>query len=252
MSPTALRLCAIPLGLLAFALRLMVTFRVEPLTWDLNVGTILIMGGVLIAVGIPLGIFALLGAARCRRPASFALGRAGFIVPASPIYGGLCAITLMSLSGGFVMSERAPNGDSMRLAQIDFAMPASAIMVGLCWIGALTFIFVQRPQVYLDAGGLTIRRVRHGTRIAWDELAPGGPPPPRKRSPRQLKVFRNAPPVWGRFPPSADIPVGWLHVDPAFLATAIRRYVEHHEARAAIGTAEELARLPVESASRSG
>jgi hypothetical protein len=81
------------------------------------------------------------------------------------------------------------------------------------------------------------------TRLAWDRLAPLSPPPPAKRRPRNIKVYLNVPPLPGQYPFSEDLPAGWLHVDPAFLAAAVRHYVEHPEHRAAIGTAEELTRL---------
>jgi hypothetical protein len=219
------------------------TFWVQPLGWHFDFGTetLIILGGTVVSLGLIFGVFALLGAGGRLRPARFTLGEAGFVVPASPAYGGSMAIMLMFLSGGFVLSERVPDGDSMRLA-------ASVIMMGLFWIAALAFIFVRRPRVYLDADGLTIRRVWRATRIAWDEIAPGGPPPPRGRWPRDLRVRLNGPLLWGQFPPSEIIPIGQLCVDPAFLAAAIRHYVEHPEARAAIGTAEELARLQAQSA----
>jgi hypothetical protein len=249
MSPTAVRLSAIPLGLLAFASRLVMTFWVQPLGWHFDFGTemLIILSGTVVSVGLIFGVFALLGAGGRLRPARFTLGEAGFVVPASPAYGGSMAIMLMFFSGGFVMSERVPNGDSMRLARFGFAMAASVVMVGLFWIAALAFLFMRRPRVYLDADGLTIRRVWRATRIAWDWLAPGGPPPPRGRWPRDLRVHLNGPLLWGQFPPSEVIPVGQLCVDPAFLAATIRHYVEHPEARAAIGTVEELARLQAQA-----
>jgi hypothetical protein len=44
-------------------------------------------------------------------------------------------------------------------------------------------------------------------------------------------------PVW------KGLPISRLHVDPAFLAAAIQRYVEQSEHRHAIGTEDELIRL---------
>jgi hypothetical protein len=245
MSPTALRLSAIPLGLLAFTLRVAETLLVQPLTWHLGPSTarLVWLTSLLAVVVTPFGIFVLLGAARRQRPSQFILHQARFVVPASPAYGGSMAIMVMGVSGSFVPVERVPDGDSMRLAQVDFALPASAFFVGTFWVAALAFALIDRPQVHLSPDGFTILRLRLTTSIAWNELAPGGPPTPAKRFPRVLKVYRDLPPVVGRFPPREDIPAGLLHIEPAFLAAAVRHYVEHPEHRAGIGTAEELTRL---------
>ena len=49
-------------------------------------------------------------------------------------------------------------------------------------------------------------------------------------------------PTWGRYR-YESLPVGRVDVDPTFLTSVIRHYVEHPEHRAAIGTDTELARL---------
>jgi hypothetical protein len=246
MSSNALRWSAVPLGLLAFALGLVVRLWVEPLTWRLSLGTELLVfsGAILVAAGIPVGVFAVLLRGDRWHPARFVPARGGFTVPPSPVHPGYQAIMWTCLGSRAVMTERVPGGMSVRLAQLDFAWPATLVGVGLFWAVALAFLLVARPQLHLDAGGLTIRRVlRRRTRLAWDDLAPGGPQPPAKRGQRQLKVYLAAPPVFGRYPSSEDIPIGWLHVDPAFLAAALRHYVAHPEDRAAIGSTEELTRL---------
>jgi len=245
MSPTALRWCALPLGLLGFALRLAVTFWLQPLTWRLSPasGLLVMTGGIVVAVAIPFGIFWLLTGGVRRRPNHFAWSNGRFTVPASPLYAGSQAMMWMFLSGGAVFTERVPNGDRMRMAEFDFTWPATVIGVGVFWVVAFAFLLVQRPQLHLDSGGLAIRRVWRTTEIAWGDLAPGGPVPPVKRRTRRLRLYLNRAPVLGRYVASEDVPIGWLHVEPAFLARAIRHYVEHPQDRAAIGTEEGLRQL---------
>jgi hypothetical protein len=238
MSPTALRWSAVPLGLLAFVLRVAMPLWLEPITWRFSFGPRLLMmaGALLTAVLVPFGVFLLLNKADRRRPATFTSEDGAFTVPPSPVYAGSQFMMWMVLSGNMVMTERVPNGDTMRLAQLGIASHASSVVgVGLFWAVGFAFLLVQRPQLRLDRTGLTIRRFRRTTRLAWDDLRPGGPPPPAKRRQRQLRVYLVGPPVVDRYPPSEDIPIGWLHIDPAFLADRIRHYVEHPEDRPAIG-----------------
>ncbi|MFU8874595.1 hypothetical protein [Micromonospora sp. SL4-19] len=241
MSPNLLRWSALPIGLSAFVGRLAITFWLQPLTWRMSgvSGLLALLGGLAVAVGVPAGLFALLG--RGGRPTQFTIRDGRFTVPPSPVYAGTQAIMSMFLGGGLVAAERVPDGDSMRIAE--FALPASIIGVAVFCSVALAFLLVTRPQLHLDPDGLTVRRLRRTTRVTWEHLLPGGPPPPAKRRQRWLRLYLNAPPVVGRYPPSEDLPIGWLHVDPAFLAGAVRHYVEHPEDRAAIGSVDELARL---------
>jgi hypothetical protein len=230
MSPTALRWVAVPLGLLGFALRQVVTFWLIPLTWraGFGLGLLLLAIGLLVAVAIPFGIFALLYLPD-RRPARLEVRDGRPTAPPSGVYAGSQAIMWMFLGGQLVLTERVPYGDSMRLAQIPFAWLGTTIGVGLASAVALAFLLIQRPILYLDPQGLTIKRLWGTTRIAWDEVVPGDPAPPLKQRPRRLPVR-----LRGRY--GVEIPVGWLHIDAAFLADTIRHYVEHPQERAAIGT----------------
>ena len=47
----------------------------------------------------------------------------------------------------------APDGDGTRLS-------VSVPLIALFWAAALAFVFIQRPEAYLDPHGLTIRRLR--------------------------------------------------------------------------------------------
>lgn len=238
MSPTALRLWAIPLGLFAFALRVATAYWVEPLGSRLDWGTTLLVVAAagLASAFIPYGILLALGGARRRRPASFTVSEGRLCVPPWPTYAASMAILWMYLSGGFVPTWTKDY--DLTLADRLPAIVGSAILAGLMWAGALVFLLVQRPQLLLDPDGLTIRRLWRRTRIRWDDIAAGSPAPPTKRSPHQLKIQLQGPAVFGTFTPSEDIPVGLLHIDPSFLAVAIRHYVEHPDERATIGTAQ--------------
>jgi hypothetical protein len=236
MSAAALRWCAVPLGLLAFALRLANTLWWEPYTWRFSpiVGTLLSVGVLIVLVGILFGVFALLSRGY-RPPAAFGVGESGFTVSPSVIFTSAQAIMWMFFGGGLIVTERVPNGNTMRLAEFSSGRVVSLLAVGVFVAVAAAFLVVRRPQLLLDSEGLTIRRLWSNTRLPWDELAPGGPLPPAKKQ-RQLQLFRKPPPNYPNYVPAEAIPVGRLDIDPAFLATAIRHYVEHPESRAAIGT----------------
>jgi hypothetical protein len=76
--------------------------------------------------------------------------------------------------------------------------------------------------------------------VPWAALLPGGPPPPPPGAAR-LDVYLWQPTLG--VAAKVRIPLRTLAVQPAFLANAIRHYVEHPEYRAGIGTAAEYARL---------
>lgn len=242
MSPSALRWCAVPLGLLAFSLRLAVSFWLQPLTWDLTFASrlLVMLGGLAVATGLPVGIFLLLAGGDRRRPTGFVVTDGRFTVPTSPVSTGTWTILLMFMSGGWFPAERVPNGDTMRVAEFDSVWQVTVVLVGFFWAAALVLLLVQIAQLQLDTGGLTIRLLTRTTRIAWDELAPGGPLPPDKRRVRHLRLYFSRPPVPNLPPAGVNVPVGWLHIDPAFLASSIRHYVEHPQDRAAIGTQDGM------------
>jgi hypothetical protein len=237
MSPRAVRGWAIPLGLLAFALRLTVTFWVWPLAWKTGAdnGDLIFLAGFLGPLAIPFGIFAVLTVRSWRRPTRFECRGNRFVAAASPFYGASQAIFWMYLSGNFVFTERVYTNSGLSITD-------SAIEVAALWAGAVAFVVVQRPQVLLDPHGLTIRRLS-STTIAWDDLAPGGPPAPANRAPRHITVYLTGPDPLHRSRKSQNIPTRRLHIDPTFLAATIRHYVDHPEDRPAIGTPEEMTHL---------
>lgn len=179
-----------------------------------------------------------------RRPASLHIDSNGsrFVVPASPHYAALWAIVLMWAAAGLVMTERVPYGDHMRVAEFPGTIPASVTAVTLSIALAAVVLFVNRPSVTLKPTGLTIRRLRRQSEISWDDLAPGGPPPPAKRT-SQITLYLKRPRPGTVLPASETMPIGRLHLNPEFLTAAIRHYVEQPEQRNAIGTEAELTRL---------
>lgn len=239
MSANALRWSVVPLGLLAFAGRLAVGSWLEPRFWHSGIGASLLAVaiGTLVVVVVPFGVFAVL-CAQSRRRATFTVTRHGFLVPPAPALGGLQAMLWLMLAAGLPFIQRLPSTDTVHVVR----WPAAIGTVAFFWAVALAILLVQRPQLLLTPDGLTVRRLRRTTSLAWDRLAPDGPPPPRKRD-RYLFVPLDEPPVLVGFPPSETIPVGWLNVPPAFLADALRQYARDPGHRAAIGTPGELDRL---------
>lgn len=233
LSPTAVRWLAVPLGLTAFAGRLALTLWWEPRTYRWSFGPGMAALGAAAAVGIAVvfGLFALLAGGK--KPAALAWHGGEACVPPSPYFAGSQAILWMWLAGGMVMTERVPHADAMRIDRDDGAPVMSGIAVSLFFGVAAAILLIHRPRLEFDADGLTIRRLRTVQRLEWDRLAHGGPLPPRKRQ-RYLRLYLNEPPILGSYPPSVDIRLARLHVDPAFLGETIQRYVEHPEERAAL------------------
>jgi len=218
----------------------------QPFTWrsaqGVGVHLLVWLGAILCAVAVPFAIFALLSRGY-RRPAEFAIDERRFIASSSGVFAGSQAIMCMFFAGGLVATERVPNRDAMRLAEFGWAWLVSAILLSVFVAAAVAFLVVRRPQLLLDSEGLTIRRLLGSTRLAWADLAPGGPLPPARRKQRHLQLFRKPPLGYPNYVPAAAIPIGWLEIDPAYIAAAIRLYVENPEERSTIGTAEGLARL---------
>ena len=247
MSVNRTRLLALPFGVLAFALRLAATFWVTPLTWRVRpagVGLLVWLAALAASAFIPVGLYRLtVLKAVPRRPASFQVDHRGFVAPAAPHDFGTSAIIVLWVAAGAPLTERVPNGDRLRLAQFDYAALISILVVGLLSVLAVTLLMVDRPWVALNPDGITVQRMTSRRSIGWNELAPGGPPPPTGRSPRSLWLYRTAGPTLGGRPRADLLPVGQLQVDPAFLANTIRQYVEQPGQRSIIGTEAELARL---------
>lgn len=240
MSIAALRWLALPLGLLVFALRLARTFWLTPIIWDLESSATrfwALLAGDLLALGIPVTIYLLLARRFRHPPARFSTRDGRFTAPQNPTFAASQAILWMYISANGVLFERVPGGDSLRPSY----EPASIILVGIAWAVALSFLLVQRPLLHLDREGLTLRRLRGTTRVAWDQLLPGSPTPPSKKD-RSMRVYLRKAPVAGNWPgvemPSLDIPHRYLYIDPGFLANALRHYAEFPEDRATIGTTD--------------
>lgn len=248
MSVNLARVLALPVGLLAFALRLATTFWVMPLTWHMRptiLGLPVWLTGLAASVLVPMGLYFLLTKPVPRRPASFQLDgqHRRFVAPAAPHAVAALVIVVLWVAAGSVLTERVPNGDGLRFAQFDYATSMSAAVVALLFVLAVVLLLINRPRLTLDPDGITVQRMASRRRIGWNELCPGGWPPPTGRKPRNLTLYRMAGPTPGGYPKPEQLPVGQLHVDPAFLADTIRHYVEQPAHRHNIGTEHELARL---------
>jgi len=108
-------------------------------------------------------------------------------------------------------------------------------------VAAMVLTGQNRPELVLDADAFTERRLIANFRIRWDQLVPGGPPPPARRRPKALTIYRRVHPAYPATP--HRMLTRRLNVDPAFLAYTIRCYAERPDLRSAIGTPAESARL---------
>lgn len=214
--------------------------RIEP-SWLGYLGYLLASAA---SVLVPYVVFSRFVCPLRRRPAGFAVDSAArrFLAGTFPRTSGTQSILLLWAGGNFIMSAaRTPGGE------LAFGDWQSAIVpVGLFGVTVVVGVlvpFVRHATVVLDPTGITIwRSRRHRTVIPWDELAPGGPPPPARVGSSVTLYRRGWHPAVG--PPRTDeLPVGLLNVQPAFLAGAIRRYAEQPQLRAGIGTPTELAQL---------
>lgn len=244
MSLVAARVVAAVLAVAAFTVTVVHKFvlqplfwRVEPLTLGFTFGLVSLL---LVAAGPPLVYLALTRRLR-RRPASFTVRTDGpaFVVPASPLYPGLAAVMLMWMAGNQVPVERVPDTDRIRLSTIPWMVPASAALVLVLTGVAVTYLCLVRLTLILTPIGVTVRWTLRSQEIRWQELLPGGPLVPGRRDWTMSLWHGRA----GARPKCLKVPLGFLHIDRAFLATVIRHYAEHSGHRGDIGSHAEFERL---------
>jgi hypothetical protein len=229
VSPRTARAVALPFSLLAFLIEALLSLWITPLD---NAFVPLAVG-----LALPMAGYFLLIRRAGPRPAGFeADDRARlFVGPAAPWQTGLTVVMFGWLAGNTLFALRAPH-----LAD-RFTVGVAVFMVLFAFVGGPIMALRRTPCIELSPEGLTARRPfgRH-LRLPWDQLAPGGPPPPAAgESGSRILVYTR---VAGSFRPR-NLWTREYFVDPAFLAHAIRTYVHEPASRAAVGTAPELARL---------
>jgi hypothetical protein len=247
MSARVARLLAVPFAVLAFALRIGETLWLQPFALRIaspDVSLLAYLGLVAASLAVPAGSYLLLTGQARKRRATWQLDDRGrrFTAPASPHWVGPWAIGLGWAAGGLSATERVPNQDRMRIAQLGALTTVSVVLAAAVLALALLMLLVNRPCLHLDPDGITLHRIVTQVRTRWDELMPGGPPAPAKRDAFLTLCRVTATPVEGPARPW-KLPARSLHVDPAFFAYTIRRYVDSPERRAGIGSTAELTAL---------
>ncbi|MFY1672770.1 hypothetical protein ACN27G_22865 [Plantactinospora sp. WMMB334] len=244
---------ALALGIAAFLSRLAVTRWVEPVTDRIEppeLGLLIHVLALVASVVVPLVVFARTVAPPQLRPATFTVDATArrFVAGAFPRSQGVLAIAMLWFAGGLVVLDRWPDREGPGFhdwpSETYHAM-LFAVVLGM----AVAMPFLRQASIALEPGGIALRGVRGRTTIAWEELAPDGPPAPAPVSPRIILHRRDWHPGPGS-PRGTELPVGLLNVQPDFLAAAIREYVAHPRFRAGIGTATELDRLHASLAAR--
>ncbi|MFD6565196.1 hypothetical protein [Micromonospora profundi] len=246
MSPRVARLLIWPFAVAALALRICTELWFKPVTWRIEPSGLAFLAWVAAQAACFLllaGGHALLTRRVRQRPATWeiAAGAESFVAPASPRWLGPWAILVGWLAAGAVFTERVPGEDRVRLAEIPGALALSIAVPAIVLAVIAAVLLLDRPRLILDRTGISKQGLVRRTVIRWDQLLPGGPRPPARRT-ANLTLLRQ-PTTPGRSPVPFSLPVGSLHVDPTFLADTIRHYVEHPEHRSAIGTEHELDRL---------
>ncbi|SHN34987.1 hypothetical protein [Cryptosporangium aurantiacum] len=185
-----------------------------------------------------------------RRPSAFLLGhhrgRPVFLAATRPIDHALLPM-FTGIAAGFLTFDPDPFvSPGVRAALIG----ASALFAGGIFGCAVWLTLFRRPFLTLSTDGLAVRWSNGPVQgliraLAWDALAPGGPPlPPQNARTIWLRVQPALPPVPGVAAPGwFRVEARWMFVDPCFLAHAIHYYREHPEARDGIGTPEGHAQL---------
>ncbi|GAA3767373.1 hypothetical protein GCM10022225_62220 [Plantactinospora mayteni] len=248
MSLGVLRAAALALGIVAFLSRFAVTWWLAPVTDRIEpagLGLPLHLLALVVTVVAPLVVFTRVVVPPRRRPATFRVDAAArrFVVGAFPRFQGGLTIVFLWAAAGLVVVERGPERDVLGFndwPSETYHGALFAVVVGF----ALTAPFLQQASFVLEPAGVSVHGPRGKITIDWDDLAPGGPPPPAPVSPR-ITLYRRGWHPWSGHHPARteELPVGLLNVQPDFLAAAIREYVAHPSLRAGIGTATELTRL---------
>jgi hypothetical protein len=219
--PMHLRLLAIPLGLVAFMLGWLTAQWLGPATVGGLAGNLLFGACLVAAAAIPFGVFLLFGGRQRLRPATFTVVEDRFEAPTSAVRAGSAAISWMFVGGVVAAPNRFVQESLGEAAAEALRSPVSLFSAGFFVAISVATLTIERPRLRLDRSGIEIRRLWTRTRVAWDRVAV----------------------ATARTSAHPDIPDSRLHVDPAFLAHALRRYADAPETRAEIGTAEGLARL---------
>ncbi|NUO58241.1 MAG: PH domain-containing protein [Hamadaea sp.] len=191
--------------------------------------------GYLMPLGVPIVAFTLLAWWATRR-AAVTIGDGVFVVPANPAAAGF-AIIGANLLGELVPvappgAEPGIDGDA-----VDWTF--TAVMGTSILLISIAVFVLRRPQLVLDAAGITVQHLFRRHTVRWDEIADVR----RITRPPTIRLVLHSAAVFGLARESVDLAVGWLFVNPDVLQVVIDHYAAHPEDRAAIGTAEEAARL---------
>jgi hypothetical protein len=239
MSPAAARLLAIPFALLACGLGALErvweghlpTLSGKPL-WLMAVAT-------MASFVVPFGTYVV---STRRRPASLRCEPGRFVAPTSPARSSAPFLIMALWLSGCAL------GGGINEIGSEFGDPAFFFwLAGI--IAALAFLplIVNRPTMSLTPGGVVLERfLSRPLVVEWDEVAPGQPPDPTRRNPREtvvgLRATQTLGPL-GDFGTSIVLPTGLLHVEPRFIVAAIRHYAEDPTHRGEIGTEAEHDRM---------
>jgi hypothetical protein len=197
----------------------------QPLIWRFDAGALgfcLSVAAFITTLAGPFLVFFLLVRRQWPPLASFTLSTTAdgpaFVVPESPMFRGLGAMLMVSVSSHQVAMDRVSEVGGLRYSTTSW-IPMIVPLAYLLAAFALAYLWLPITPVTLTPAGVRLRSSSRSRLTPWDDVLD-----PTGRTERLRLALRTH------------------HVD-RFLAAVIRHYAEHPEHRADIGTRSELDRL---------
>jgi hypothetical protein len=169
VSPRTARLLALPFALLALVLHLAQVVWVSPRAWHLSVnqGLLVYAVAVILELGVPFGIYALIVRRAGKRPATWG---PAFRAELSPWWSGYLAISSAWYAGGAVELDRMPGESHAHPAPLD-SVSGLFLALGVVALALAVVLSVSGgPWLELHPDGITVRGVLGRRRAGWDGL----------------------------------------------------------------------------------
>ncbi|WP_189335689.1 hypothetical protein [Actinoplanes ianthinogenes] len=167
MSPRATRLLALPCALLALLLHLAQEVWVSPRSWGLSLdwGVLVFAAALIVELGVPFAIYALVVWRTRKRPASWSFE---FVAEPSPSWSGCLAIYLGWWAGGGLELERTPGRSYAHFVPLDAVTGLSLALAVVALVLAVVLSVDGRPGLQMRPEGITVRGLLGRRHAGWD------------------------------------------------------------------------------------